>query len=106
MVIACCTAYSQDYFLKAYEPYNPNIPSPEEFLEYPIGEQHTRHDLILAYFKKLAEVSGHNHIVHLVSFQNVIAGKAKVNYHDPHRKVSTQGQAGNATIRPMTCSLV
>ncbi|QBA63697.1 M14 metallopeptidase family protein [Muriicola soli] len=49
--------FSQDYFLKKYEPFNEDIPSPEEFLGYGIGERHTRHDLIVAYFKKLAEVS-------------------------------------------------
>ncbi len=48
---------SQDYFLKKYEPFQDDIPSPEEFLGYGIGERHTRHDLIVAYFKKLAEVS-------------------------------------------------
>ncbi|MGB5205115.1 M14 metallopeptidase family protein [Eudoraea sp.] len=49
--------FSQDYFLKKYEPFNSNIPSPEEFLSYGIGERHTRHDLIVAYLQKLAELS-------------------------------------------------
>ncbi|NNK09785.1 MAG: hypothetical protein HKP08_00440, partial [Flavobacteriaceae bacterium] len=44
--------FSQEYFLKKYEPFNEDIPSPEEFLGYGIGERHTRHDLIVAYFKK------------------------------------------------------
>ena len=48
---------SQDYFLKAYEPYDPEIPTPESFLGYGIGEQHTRHDRIVAYFETLAELS-------------------------------------------------
>ena len=33
------------------------IPAPEAFLEYGIGSYHTRHDLIVAYLTKLAEVS-------------------------------------------------
>lgn len=49
--------YSQDYFLKKFHPFNQNIPSPEQFLGYGIGERHTRHDLIVAYLEKLAEVS-------------------------------------------------
>lgn len=49
--------HAQDYFLKAYEPYNSEIPSPEEFLGYGIGDRHTRHDLIVAYFKELARLS-------------------------------------------------
>ena len=48
---------AQDYFFKRFHPFNPDIPSPEEFLGYGIGEHHTRHDLIVAYLTKLAEVS-------------------------------------------------
>ncbi|MGB3152241.1 MAG: M14 metallopeptidase family protein, partial [Maribacter sp.] len=42
---------------KKFEPFNANVPSPETFLGYGIGEHHTRHDLIVAYLEKLAEVS-------------------------------------------------
>ncbi len=38
-------------------PFNPQIPSPEEFLGYPVGQQHTRHDQIVAYLKTLATLS-------------------------------------------------
>nr|WP_299345918.1 M14 family zinc carboxypeptidase [Allomuricauda sp.] len=48
---------AQDYFFKKFQPFNSNIPSPEEFLGHGIGEKHTRHDLIVSYFTKLAEVS-------------------------------------------------
>lgn len=48
---------AQDYYFKKYHPFDPDIPSPEEFLGYGIGEHHTRHDLIVAYLTKLAEVS-------------------------------------------------
>ena len=50
-------AFGQDYFLKKFQPFDTNIPSPEAFLGYGIGEHHTRHDLIVAYLEKLAEVS-------------------------------------------------
>ena len=50
-------SFSQDYFLEKFGPYNENIESPEEFLGYEIGNQHTRHDLILAYFKYLSSAS-------------------------------------------------
>lgn len=50
-------SFSQDYFLENFGPFNENIQSPEEFLGYKIGDQHTRHDLILAYFKYLSSVS-------------------------------------------------
>ncbi len=48
---------AQDYFLKKFRPFSENIPSPETFLGYGIGEHHTRHDRIVAYMEKLAEVS-------------------------------------------------
>ncbi|PWL38311.1 zinc carboxypeptidase [Flagellimonas aquimarina] len=48
---------AQDYFFKKFHPFNSNIPSPEEFLGYGIGERHTRHDLIVNYLTKLSEVS-------------------------------------------------
>lgn len=51
------TSTAQDYFFKNKAPFNTNIPSPEAFLGYPIGEQHTRHDQIVAYLTKLAQLS-------------------------------------------------
>lgn len=51
------TLFGQDYFFKKHQPFNETVPSPEEFLGYGIGEHHTRHDLIVAYLQKLAEVS-------------------------------------------------
>ncbi|APZ44830.1 zinc carboxypeptidase [Polaribacter reichenbachii] len=50
-------SFSQSYFYKEYAPFNENIPSPEEFLEYGIGDYHTRHDLVVAYITKLSELS-------------------------------------------------
>ena len=47
----------QDYFTERYKPFLNSIESPEQFLEYGIGEQHTRHDQIVSYFKRLASVS-------------------------------------------------
>ncbi len=46
----------QDYFFPG-ETFDPKIPSPESFLGYEIGEWHTRYDLLVHYFEKLAEVS-------------------------------------------------
>ncbi len=57
LIFSSITVLGQDYFFKDKAPFNPDIPSPEAFLGYPIGEQHTRHDLIVAYLTKLAELS-------------------------------------------------
>jgi len=57
LLFCSTTLFGQNYFFKKYQPFNESVPSPEEFLGYGIGEHHTRHDLIVAYLEKLAEVS-------------------------------------------------
>ena len=56
--------FSQDYYFEKYAPFDDNIKSPEEFLGYPIGEMHTRHDLIVSYMEYLSEVSDKAQILH------------------------------------------
>lgn len=56
-LFAVLNSSAQDYFFKDKAPFDAKIPSPEAFLGYPIGDQHTRHDQIVAYLYKLAEVS-------------------------------------------------
>ncbi len=46
----------QSYYFPE-ESFDPQIPSPEAFLGYPIGEWHTRYDRMVAYFEKLSETS-------------------------------------------------
>jgi hypothetical protein len=46
-----------EYFYPASKELNNAIPTPEQFLGYPIGSQHTRHDQLVAYFQKLDEAS-------------------------------------------------
>ena len=57
MLLSFSSIYSQDYFLKNNGPYNDNIQTPEEFLGYEIGFQHTRHDLIVSYLNYLSNNS-------------------------------------------------
>lgn len=59
LIILCSVSQinAQDYFLKDKGPFDPAIPSPEAFLGYPIGSFHTRHDRIVSYMEKLAELS-------------------------------------------------
>ena len=49
--------FSQDYYFEEYAPFDQKIKSPEEFLGYPIGEMHTRHDMIVSYMTYLSNVS-------------------------------------------------
>ncbi len=57
LLIGVTDSFGQEYFLSRFAPYDPSIPSPEEFLGYGIGEHHTRHDRIVAYFETLAKAS-------------------------------------------------
>lgn len=56
-LLTCAQLFAQDYFTARYQPFQRSIASPEVFLEYKIGSQHTRHDQIVAYLQKLASVS-------------------------------------------------
>ncbi|UCD25494.1 MAG: zinc carboxypeptidase [Gemmatimonadota bacterium] len=46
-----------EYFFPPSFTFDPGIPSPAEFLGYPIGTFHTRHDRIVAYLQELASLS-------------------------------------------------
>jgi hypothetical protein len=50
-----------DYFFPAGTTFDSAIPTPEQFLGYPVGDWHTRHDRIVEYFKELARVSPKAH---------------------------------------------
>ena len=54
---------SQNYFLENHEPYNNSILSPEEFVGYEIGFQHTRHDQIVSYLTYLSSVSDNANLI-------------------------------------------
>ena len=56
-IINLNTVLAQDYFLENNGPYNNTILTPEQYLGYEIGFEHTRHDLIVAYLKYLSNIS-------------------------------------------------
>ncbi len=58
------SVFSQDYYYEKYNPFNGEIKSPEQFLGYPIGDMHTRHDLIVSYLEYLSEASDRAQIYH------------------------------------------
>ena len=57
LILCLNNLIAQDYFLENNGPYNENIQSPEEFLGYEIGFEHTRHDLIVSYLNYLSNCS-------------------------------------------------
>ena len=56
-IISLNTITAQDYFLENNGPYENTILTPEQYLGYEIGFEHTRHDLIVAYLKYLSNIS-------------------------------------------------
>lgn len=56
-ILLSANLFAQDYFLKDRGPFDSNIPTPEQFLGYPVGSHHTRHDKIVQYLELLAERS-------------------------------------------------
>jgi len=48
LLLVSSTLFGQDYYLKKFTPYQPEIPSPDAYPGYPVGSQHTRHDLIVS----------------------------------------------------------
>ncbi len=50
-------AVAQEEYYFPGEKFDPAIPSPSQFLGYPIGDWHTRYDLIVKYFEKLDQLS-------------------------------------------------
>ena len=103
------TIYSQDYYFSKYAPFDSEIMSPEEFLGYPVGEMHTRHDLIVSYLDYLSNVSdkadmfsygktheGRKLVYLIVSSPDKIADidnirKSHISYIDPDYKNYTEG---------------
>ena len=62
-IISLNSVKAQDYFLKNNGPYDNTILSPEQYLGYEIGFEHTRHDLIVAYLKYLGNISDKAQII-------------------------------------------
>ena len=58
-----------DYFFPDNVSFDPEIPSPEQFLGYGIGEWHTRHDRIVPYLQELAKASELAHF-QLIGYTN------------------------------------
>lgn len=50
-----------DYFFAGKGALDPKVPTPEQFLGYPIGSHYTRHDQVVAYLKELSKVSDKVH---------------------------------------------
>ncbi len=61
MFLVCLKAEAQNAYFFPEGNFDPAIPTPEQFLGYPIGDWHTRHENIVAYYRELARVSTRAH---------------------------------------------
>jgi hypothetical protein len=58
VAFAASPAIAQNsYYFPSAQQFDAAIPSPEQFLGYPIGSRYTRHDQLVGYFTELARVS-------------------------------------------------
>ena len=89
------------FYPDASDKMNPAIPTPEQFLGYAVGSQHTRHDKIVEYMKELSKVSNR------VSFQiigetyehrqQIIAIFTSANNHSRLEEIRKAQLAGEST---------
>ncbi|HNP95202.1 MAG TPA: M14 family zinc carboxypeptidase [Cyclobacteriaceae bacterium] len=105
-----------NYFFPQGNNFDPAIPTPEQFLGYPIGDWHTRHDRIVNYFEELAKVSPKAHfqiigytnehraqvVLTITSPENYArideVQKEHVRLTDPSQTVSTSGMPVIVTL--------
>ncbi len=103
---------SLDYYLPEGTTYDKNIPSPEEFLGYQIGEWHISHDQVLHYFKELArlspratlEVYGHSHEDRPLMVLVISSTKNHQNIdkiQKEHYQLTQSGKSGNLNTEEM-----
>ncbi|AQG78173.1 M14 family zinc carboxypeptidase [Spirosoma montaniterrae] len=62
-LVSCLTQAQTNYFFANNPgPLNPAIPTPEQFLGYPLSSHMTRYDQMVAYFRELARLSDRVHV--------------------------------------------
>jgi hypothetical protein len=113
LVLITPTLFAQNqYFFPAGTNLDPAVPSPEQFLGYPIGDWHTRHDRIVEYFRELARVSPKAHF-QIIGYttehrpQVVLTVTSPENYaklediRKEHLRLAQPGQQVNTSTMPV-----
>ncbi|MCW3467318.1 M14 metallopeptidase family protein [Chitinophaga nivalis] len=63
LLLTTFNGYTQQaYYFPDAVTFDPKVPTPEQFLGYPIGSHYTRHDQLVAYFRELAKTSDRVHL--------------------------------------------
>lgn len=104
------------YFFPAGVTFDPAIPSPEQFLGYPVGDWHTRHDRIVSYFQELAKVSPKAHF-QIIGYTNERRPQVVLTITNPenyariedirkeHLKLTDPSQSVNLSSMPVIITL-
>lgn len=87
LLLLCWIGFSalpaqSDYFFPKGNTFNPDIPSPEQFLGYPIGDFHTRIDRMVAYMEALAAASERAHF-EVIGYTNEMRPQVVLTVTDP-----------------------
>lgn len=117
LLISGLTLWGQNqYFFPSGVSFDPAIPSPEQFLGYAVGDWHTRHENIVAYFKELARVSPKAHF-QIIGYTNehraqvVLTITSPENYsriediRKEHLKLADPAQTADVTKMPVVVML-
>jgi len=110
-------AFAQNnYFFPSGVSFDPAVPTPEQFLGYPVGDWHTRHDRIVSYFQELARVSPKAHF-QIIGYTNerrpqvVLTITSPENYariediRKEHLKLADPSQTVNVSSMPVVITL-
>ncbi|MDP4821553.1 MAG: M14 family zinc carboxypeptidase, partial [Saprospiraceae bacterium] len=87
LLLLCWIGFSalpaqSDYFFPKGNTFNPDIPSPEQFLGYRIGDFHTRIDRMVAYMEALAAASERAHF-EVIGYTNEMRPQVVLTVTDP-----------------------
>jgi hypothetical protein len=87
-VLTLCLNAQPDYFYPQAKNFNGQIPTPEQFLGYPIGSHHTRHDKVVEYFKTLDQLSDRVKLMEIgATYENRVQITAIITSPDNHSKI-------------------
>lgn len=113
LMLVAPTVFGQNqYFFPSGTTFDPAIPTPEQFLGYPIGDWHTRHDRIVEYFRELARVSPKAHF-QIIGYTNELRPQVVLTVTSPenyariedirkeHLRLAQPGQQVNTSTMPV-----
>lgn len=91
-----------DYFFPEDSNFDSGIPTPQEYLGYPIGSLHTRHDAIVGYMRTLAQSSDRAVLDTIgITYENRLLVVLKVTSSENHRNLEAIRQNHLKLVDPV-----